>query len=144
MIAIDTNILVYAHRRDAPLHARAQACLHELAAGRRRWALPWPCVHEFFAIVTHPRIWRPPTAREQAIAQLEAWLASPSCTLLGESQEHFALLSDHVSCGEVVGPMVHDARIAAICLGHGAELWTTDRDFSRFPSLRLHNPLVRS
>ena len=63
MIAIDTNILVYAHRRDAPLHARAQACLHELAAGRRRWALPWPCVHEFFAIVTHPRIWRPPTAR---------------------------------------------------------------------------------
>lgn len=142
MIALDTNILVYAHRRDAPLHARARACVQELAGGRRRWALPWPCVHEFFAIVTHPRIWRPPTGREHAVAQLEAWRASPSCTLLGETQDHFKLLAELVMRGEVVGPMVHDARIAAICLGHGAELWTTDRDFSRFATLRLRNPLI--
>jgi hypothetical protein len=43
----------------------------------------------------------------------------------------------------VAGAKVHDARIAALCLSHGvAELWTADRDFSRFPSLTTRNPLI--
>jgi len=61
VIAVDTNILVYAHREDADWHDAAYARLAELAEGRASWAIPWPCVHEFLAIVTHPRIFSPPT-----------------------------------------------------------------------------------
>lgn len=61
MIAVDTNILVYAHREDSLFHEQAYACLESLANGGAPWAIPWPCLHEFLAIVTHPRIYRPPT-----------------------------------------------------------------------------------
>ncbi len=143
MIALDTNVLVYAHRRDAPLHDVAAAKLRQLAEGRASWAIPWPCLHEFLAVVTHPRIWRPPTPWAQARAQVAAWLDSPSVVLLGESGVHWSILAGLIEAGEVRGAMVHDARVAAICLGHGVDrLWTTDRDFSRFPELAMHNPLV--
>jgi predicted nucleic acid-binding protein len=78
VIAVDTNILVYAHRNDSPFHERARSALESLANGTREWAVPWP-----------------------------------------------------------------SSRIAAICLAHGvAELWSADRDFARFPALRVHNPVV--
>ena len=83
MIAIDTNVLVYAHREDSPFHETAAACLASCAESRAPWAIPWPCVH--------------------------------------------------------------DARIAALCLQHGVrELWSADRDFGRFPALRVVNPLLKS
>jgi len=56
VIAVDTNILVYVHRKDSAWHARAYARLSKLAEGRAAWAIPWPCLHEFLAIVTHPQI----------------------------------------------------------------------------------------
>ena len=61
MIAVDSNVLVYAHREDSDWHDPAYACLLELAEGRDPWAIPWPCLHEFLAIVTHPRIYSPST-----------------------------------------------------------------------------------
>ena len=67
MIAVDTNILVYAHREDSEWHAAAYAKLARLAEGGGGWAIPWPCVHEFLAIVTHPRIFSPPTPLPAAI-----------------------------------------------------------------------------
>jgi len=74
---------------------------------------------------------------------LAAWLGSPSVVLLGEASDHWSVLAELIEAGQVRGPMVHDARVAAICLGHGVDrLWTTDRDFSRFPALAVHNPLV--
>ena len=82
MIAVDTNILVYAHREEATWHDVAYARLVELAEGRAPWAIPWPCIHEFLAIVTHPRIFDPPTPMPSAIAQVEAWLESPTLALL--------------------------------------------------------------
>ena len=59
MIAVDTNLLVYAHREDSPWHDAAYARIAELAESRAPWAIPWPCLHEFLAIVTHPRIYAP-------------------------------------------------------------------------------------
>lgn len=82
MIAVDTNILVYAHREDSPFHAAARDCITELAEGAANWAIPWPCVHEFLAIVTHRRIYNPPTPHAEALGQVEAWLESPTLTLL--------------------------------------------------------------
>ena len=143
MIAVDTNILVYAHREEATWHDVAYARLVELAEGRAPWAIPWPCIHEFLAIVTHPRIFDPPTPMPSAIAQVEAWLESPTLALLGESESYWMELRSLLEAGRVAGPQVHDARIAALCRQHAVrELWSADRDFGRFPGLTAVNPLV--
>ena len=143
MIAVDSNLLVYAHREDSTWHAAAYACLSGLAEGRAPWAVPWPCLHEFLAIVTHPRIFAPPTPLEKAIDQVEAWLESPSLILLAESEDYWLRLRTLLKAGRISGPKVHDARVAALCLQNGvSELWTIDRDFSRFPGLKVRNPLV--
>ena len=144
MIALDTNILVYAHREDSPWHDVAYASVAELAEGRAPWAIPWPCIHEFLAVVTHARIYAPPTPQSAAIKQVEAWLEAPSLVLLSETEEYWQELRAMLEQGRINGPAVHDARVAAICRDHGVrELWTADRDFSRFPSLTIRNPLVR-
>ena len=143
MIAVDSNILVYAHREDSEWHAAAYAKLVDLAEGRGAWAIPWPCVHEFLAIVTHPRIYSPPTPLAAAIDQVDAWLESPSLVLLAESDAHWRTLREALTGGKISGAQVHDARIAALCLQHGVkELWSADRDFGRFPNLAVVNPLM--
>lgn len=143
MIAVDSNILIYAHRKDAEWHAPAREKLAGLAQGRSVWAIPWPCVHEFLSIVTHPRIFLPPTPLSAAIDQIEAWLESPSLVLLAESDAHWRTLREALVGGKIAGAQVHDARIAALCLQHGVkELWSADRDFGRFPNLAVVNPLV--
>jgi toxin-antitoxin system PIN domain toxin len=144
LIAIDTNILVYAHREDAPFHEAAGRCVVGLAEGRARWAIPWPCLHEFLAIVTHPRIFRPPTTLAAALDQVDAWLESPTLVLLSESEQHWPDLRATVVASQVTGPRIHDARVAALCLQHGVqELWSADRDFGRFAELTVTNPLTR-
>lgn len=143
MIAVDTNILVYAHRRESPHHDAARAALAELARSGRAWAIPWPCVHEFVAVVTHPRIYRTPTPGAEAIAAISAVAQASRARMIGESAGHLLTLDRLVRGANTAGPKIHDARIAAICLDHGVEeLLTADRDFSSFPQLRTRNPLV--
>jgi toxin-antitoxin system PIN domain toxin len=143
VIAVDTNILVYAHRRDSTWHDAAYARMTELAESRSPWCIPWQCLHEFIAIVTHPRIYSPPSRLAQAIDQIDAWLESPSVVLLAETDGYWQTLKSQLEEGRVTGPMVHDARVAAVCLLHGVrELWTADRDFGRFAELTVRNPLV--
>jgi toxin-antitoxin system PIN domain toxin len=143
VIALDTNILVYAHREDSPFHEAALRCLTELAEGPATWAIPWPCLHEFLAIVTHPRIYTPATPLAQALDQVDAWLEAPNLTLLAESPAHWGTVRSLLAAGRVAGPQIHDARIAALCRQHGVrELWSADRDFSRFAGLPVMNPLL--
>jgi hypothetical protein len=143
VIAVDTNILVYAHRRDSPFHEPATAALRGLAESPAAWAIPWPCVHEFYSIATHARVYDPPSSPAEAIAQVEAWLGSPSLVLLHEAVTYWSTLRAMLESGKVRGPMVHDARIAALCRANGVrELWSADRDFGRFPGLVVRNPLV--
>ena len=143
MIAVDTNVLVYAHREDTPFHEAARRTLESLAQGPAPWAIPWPCIHEFLAIVTHPRIFAPSTPRPRAFDQVDAWLEAPGLVLLAESESHWSVLRALIESGRIVGPQVHDARIAALCTQHGVrELWSADRDFGRFPVLTVVNPLV--
>lgn len=145
MIAVDTNLLVYSHREDSPWHDGAFRKIADLAEGRAAWVIPWPCIHEFLAIVTHPRIYAPPTPLPSAVDQVEAWLESPSLVLLAESEGYWQELRSSLEHGRITGPQVHDARVAAVCLLHGVrELWTADRDFGRFPTLTVRNPLVSS
>lgn len=143
MIAVDTNVLVYAHREDNPFHPLASERLRTLAEGRSLWAIPWPCLHEFFAIVTHPRIYKPATPLSRALDQIDAWMESPTLALLTESEQHWQQLRQLLQSDQVAGPQIHDARIAALCLQHGVDtLWTADRDFGRYPELTVVNPLI--
>lgn len=143
MIAVDTNVLVAASRDDAPRHDRALSALIALAETPAPWAIPWPCLHEFLAVVTHPRIFDPPTTLALALDQVDAWSESPSLVVLAETVGYWPHLRDLLRASEIVGPRVHDARIAALCIVHGIdELWTQDRDFSRFPLLTTRNPLA--
>jgi len=136
-------VLVAAHRRDAELHEPAAAAIRRLAESPASWAIPWACVHEFLAIVTHPRIYAPPSTLEQALAQVDAWSESRGFAFLAEGLDHRARLRDVLEATRVTGPRIHDARIAAVCVSHGVRvLWTVDRDFSRFPELAVENPLV--
>lgn len=143
MIAVDTNILVYAHRRDSAWHAPAERCMRTLAEGRSPWAIPWPCLHEFYAVVTHPGIYAPASKSRQALEQIEAWLESPTIVLLAEGASYWIELKKTISRSMIAGAQVHDARVATLCRNHGVrQLWTADRDFSRFPDLSTRNPLV--
>ncbi|HVS63200.1 MAG TPA: TA system VapC family ribonuclease toxin [Thermoanaerobaculia bacterium] len=142
MLAVDTNVLVYAHRREAREHVRAKLVIEELATARGLWGVPWPCVYEFYSIVTNRRIWKESASTQaQAWAQLDAWLESPSVRLIGEPPGFVDVLEVFVRRPRVLGPVVHDARVAAICVAHGiSALLTRDRDFSLFPELETRNP----
>lgn len=144
MIAIDTNILVYAHRREARLGNSAHAIMVGLAEGDRPWAIPWPCCFEFLSVATNRRIWKDAASTpRQAWRQFYAWVDSPSNRLIGETPDFVDILQGFVSRPHVVGGVVHDARIAAICVAHGVEaLLTRDRDFSLFPELRTQDPFA--
>ncbi len=142
MIAIDTNVLVYAHRREATEHDQAFELLRGLVEGSVPWAIPWPCIYEFFSVVTNPRIWKATASTaDQAWQQVAGWIGAPSLRLLVEPEGFPSILAGFVQRARVRGPVVHDARIAAICVAHGVErLLTRDRDFSLFPELDLENP----
>lgn len=145
MIAVDTNILVYAHRVDSPFHKEALTSINGLAESQSSWAIPWPCLQEFFAIVTHQRIYSPPTPINVATEAIDAWLTAPNLVLLTEADSHWDHLSQLIKTRKISGPQIHDAKIAAICLAHRvSSLWTADRDFSRFPELKCDNPLYRT
>lgn len=143
MIGIDTNILIYAHRRDLDQHESAHAVVTRALTGSEPVGLCWPVLHEFLAVVTNPRVFRQPTPAPVALEQIDDWLASPRTRVLHESRRHLETMRDLVGAGRVVGGVIHDARIAAICLDHGVqEILTADRDFTRFPTLAVRNPLV--
>jgi uncharacterized protein len=143
MIAVDTNILVYAHRRDSEWHEKASRVVRGLAEGSVPWAITWPSLHEFLSIVTHSRIYKPPTPLPKAIEQVEIWMESPSVRLLSELSGHWKELKPILAVGRITGGAVHDARIAAICREHGVgELWSADRDFGRLTGITVRNPLL--
>lgn len=143
MIALDTNILVYAHRRDSEFFGPASAAIRGLAESSGSWAIPWPCAHEFLAITTHPAIFKPPTSMESALKQVEIWMESPGLRLIGEPATYWSAIAEIMRRGKIAGPRVHDARIAAICAANGVrELWSADRDFSRMGGVKVRNPLL--
>jgi uncharacterized protein len=146
MIAVDTNILVYAHREESPFYQIALDVIADLINGPETWAIPWPCVHEFLNVVTNARIFSLPTPLIEALEQVAEWMRSPTLILLAESPSHWKMLREVLEGGRgVSGPRVHDARIVALCRQHGVrELWSADRDFSRFRNLKVVNPLLRS
>lgn len=146
MLAVDTNILVYAYRFEFVENDHAYEFVQNLALGDEAWAIPWPCAYEFLSVVTNRRIWKDAaTPTERAWQQLRSWEASPSCRMIGETDSFMDVLEGLANRPRITGPIVHDARIAAICIAHGVEtLLTRDRDFSMFPQLPTHDPFPAS
>jgi uncharacterized protein len=138
LIAVDTNVLIYADRVDMPLHGQALRALTRLAEGDQAWAIPVFCIGEFLRVVSHPRVFDPPTPVLDALESVRALLQSPSVRLLVPGPRFVPLLANVIERGAVAGNIVFDAQIAAVCLEHGARtLLTEDRDFARFAGLTV-------
>ena len=139
MIAVDTNILVYAHREECEFHNVAASSSVSLAKGVQPWGIPVSCPHEFLSVVTNPKVFVPPSTTDQALTQVDAWLASPQASVLHSGQQHVVVLSDLSRSAKLKGGQFHDARVAAICLENAVTvLWTADRDLGRLKET-LHN-----
>jgi toxin-antitoxin system PIN domain toxin len=134
VIAIDTNVLVYAHREEYPLHGAAKAKIVALALGAEPWGVPVFCLGEFVRVVTHRRVLNPPSTLEQALAFLDRLADSESYRMLVPDIEYWADLKAVLMTSHARGNLVFDAQIAALCVRHGARLLTADRDFARFPT----------
>lgn len=133
MIAVDTNVLVHAHRTGAEHHGVAAAWLRHLAEGPAPWGLPVFVLGEFVRVVTHPRVFDPPSRLGTALDFLDALLESPSARLLTPGARFPALLRSCAEGAGVRGNLAFDAQIAAVCVeGGAARLLTRDRDFHRF------------
>lgn len=145
MIAIDTTILVYATRTEYPFHNEAHRAVTEISAsGGGRWAIPWPCAHEFLSAVTNQKIHRSATPQDLAMQFLKNCTLFPMFHFIGEGAGYLEIIDNLLASLKASSGMIHDAKIAAIYLHHGvSELWTADRDFSRFPKRKTRNPLVK-
>lgn len=130
--------MIYADREEMPLHRQATRALRHLSEGATAWALPVFCIGEFLRVVSHPRVFDPPTPVLEALASLEALLESPSLRLLIPGPAYVTLLREMLAGAGASGNLVFDAQIAAVCLEHGARtLLTEDRDFARFAGIEV-------
>jgi toxin-antitoxin system PIN domain toxin len=138
MIAVDTNVLVYAHRRHLPQHGRALEWLTCLAEGPVPWAIPVFCLGEFVRVVTHARIFDPPSTLPQALSTLEGLLQCPTLRVLNPGPRYPALFDETARSADARGNLAFDAQIAAVCQEQGvSRLLTLDRDFARFPRIEI-------
>lgn len=138
MIAVDTNVLIHAHREELEHHAPALERLRRLAEGELPWGIPVFCLGEFLRVVTHPRVFAPPSPLERALEALASLLESPTVRLLCPGPRFPGLLARCTRQGDARGNLAFDAQIAAVCLENGASrLMTLDRDFARFPELEV-------
>jgi toxin-antitoxin system PIN domain toxin len=137
VIAVDTNVLVYAHREELAYHRPARARLTALAEGAARWAIPVFCLGEFLRVVTHPRLFDPPSTADDACEAMARILESPSVQVLQPGERFWTLLAQAVRQARATGNLAFDAQIVALCREAGASaLLTEDRDFDRFPEFK--------
>ncbi len=138
MIAVDTNILVYAHREETVQHRRALRALRDLAEGDDVWAVPVFVLGEFLRVVTHHRIFDPPSTPVVAADAVAALLASPTVRILHPGERFWPLLREAVDDAGASGNLVLDAEIVAVCREHGVStILSEDKDFRRFSSIQL-------
>ena len=134
----DVNVLIYAHREDAPEHPRYAAWLMQLAEAEEPFAVAEIVLASFLRIVTNGKIFNPPTPMETAIAFCQRLVQWPRAVLIAPGRPHWDLFVD--LCANTQGPLVSDAYLAALAIEHGCELITTDSDFARFKGLRWRHP----
>ena len=142
MILIDANLLLYAYHPRAEQHAASRAWLETVLSGPELVRFAWLTLWAFLRISTSSRVFERPLSASEASGVVSSWLAAPATGVLDPGERHWEILKDLMGVGQTAGPLVMDAALAAIAVEHGATLYTTDRDFVRFPGLRWTNPLV--
>lgn len=141
MILADANLLLYAYNTSAEQHSRARQWLEKVLPGPQLFALSWQTITAFLRIGTNPRAFPHPFSITEATEIVSEWLERPSVTILLPGERHWAIMSGLLLQGQAYGPLVMDAHLAALAIEHGATLYSTDKDFSRFPALQVINPL---
>ncbi|MBL8664110.1 MAG: type II toxin-antitoxin system VapC family toxin [Candidatus Odyssella sp.] len=142
MILVDANLLLYAYHTRAPEHARSRAWLEAALSGPERVGFAWLTLWAFLRIATNPRVFDRPLSVTEAESAVSSWLAQPAAIILEPEERHWEILRGIMRDGQTAGPLVMDAVVASIAIEHGATLYTTDRDFSRFIGLKWLNPLA--
>jgi toxin-antitoxin system PIN domain toxin len=138
----DANILLYAYDRFSPYGASARRWLEEALSGPTPVAFCWPTILAFIRIATNGKAMARPLAVKDARQVVASWLEQPISTIVSPTERHWAILSGLLTFGQVSGPLVSDAHLAALAIEHGATLVTNDRDFARFPGLDVEYPLM--
>ena len=144
MILVDANLLLHAYNASSDRHAGARNWLEEVMSGSEPVGLAWVTILAFLRIGTNPRVFPYPLSPAEASEIVSQWLQRPMVMILGASERHWDSLSGLLTTTQSRGPLVMDAHLAALAIEHGAVLCSTDRDFTRFPGLRIVNPLEQS
>jgi toxin-antitoxin system PIN domain toxin len=141
VIVPDINLIVYAYNEAAPHHSRARDWWTEQMSGSTPVAIPWAVVFGFPRLVTHPSVLAMPLAPEEALERVSEWFEQEHVIGLDPGPRHLRIVRDLFRATGVAAGLTTDTHLAAIAIEHRAELHSNDRDFERFPGLRLHNPL---
>ena len=141
MILTDANLLLYAYNVDAAEHDTSRQWLETQLSGPNLFCFAWQTLTAFLRISTNQRAFASPLSLKEATSIVTEWLERPQTVLLTPGESHWTIFQKLMESGQTRGPLVMDAHLAALALEHGATLASSDRDFSRFPGLKLINPL---
>jgi len=142
VIVLDANLLLYAYNSSAPNHTRARLWVEAIFSGTDAVGLPWQTVSAFLRIVTNTHLPGDRFTMDEAAAIVDQWTALPQVHLLAPGDRHWAFFQRMLIDGKASGPLTNDAELAALTTEYGGVLYTTDRDFARFPGLKWTNPLA--
>jgi hypothetical protein len=140
VILVDANVLLYAYDPRSAHHDRCRSWVEKAFSGEEAVCIAWVTLLAFLRISTNPRVYEAPLAAAEALAIVSSWLGRETVSVLEASAQCFEILRGLLVEAQVTGPLVMDAFLAALALENGATLVTTDRDFSRFPKLKLADP----
>jgi len=142
VIILDADILLYAYDETSPQHRNARDLVNRVFSSGAPVGLPWQTVGAFLRIVSDTRLPGHRKTPEEAAQVVDRWFEQPNVRLLAPGDQHWRWLRQMMTDGQAHGPLVTDAQLAALTIEHGGELYSTDRDFARFPGLRWKNPLT--
>ena len=141
MLLCDVNVLVYAHRADAPNHEAYRNWLEKLISGNAAYGVSDLVLSGFLRVVTHPRVFDPPSTLQEALAFAEQIHSQPNAVWLQPGERHWAIFRELCESVDARGNLIPDAFLAALVIETGSVWITTDRDYSRFPDLKWRHPL---
>ena len=141
MLLLDVNVLVYAHREDAPNHQAYRSWLEGIINGDEAYGMADLALSGFLRVVTHPRVFSPPSSMDAAFAFANQVREQPNCVSIAPGQRHWEIFAGLCESAAVKGNLVADAYFAALAIESGSEWITTDRDYSRFTGLQWRHPL---
>ncbi len=141
MKIVDINLLIYAINKDAPHHSKAKKWIEDSLSSDEPFGFAWIVILGFLRIVTNGRIMPTPLAPEIALALVDDWLCRPPSMTVAPTHQHWSIFKELLIPLGTAANLTSDAHLATLAIEHGARLYSTDNDFSRFQSLRWTNPI---